>query len=83
MWVALATTVSKTVGDVSQSLFNFLSKRKDHQSETEIIKEKRRLKKASDIAEEMWGIAFRNIDSFTEKDKKKFLKLYEDFIDCN
>lgn len=83
MWTALATTVSKTVGDVTKSVFNFLSKRKDKQSETEIIKEKRELKKATDIAEEMWGIAFRNIDLFSEKDKKRFLKLYDDFIECN
>lgn len=83
MWTALATTVSKTVGDVTKSVFNFLSKRKDKQSETEIIKEKRVLKKATDIAEEMWGIAFRNIDLFPEKDKKRFLKLYDDFIECN
>lgn len=83
MWATLTATVSKAVGDVTKSVFNFLSKKKERQSETEIIKEKRSLKKATDIAEEMWSIAFRNIDLFSEKDKEKFLKLYDDFIDCN
>lgn len=83
MWATLTATVSKAVGDVTKSVFDFLSKKKDKQSETEIIKEKRELKKATNIAEEMWGIAFRNIDLFPEKDKERFLKLYDDFIDCN
>lgn len=83
MWATLTATISKAVGDVTKSVFGFLSKKKERQSETEIIKEKRELKKATDIAEEMWSIAFRNIDLFSEKDKKRFLKLYDDFIDCN
>ena len=83
MWATLTATVSKAVGDVTKSVFDFMSKKKERQSETEIIKEKRELKKATNIAEEMWSIAFRNIDSFSEKDKERFLKLYDDFIDCN
>lgn len=83
MWGAICTTISKAVGDIAQSVFNFLSAKEQKKECSDIIKDKHRLKKATDIAEEMWGIAFKNIDRFEEKDRKKFLRLHDDFLDFN
>ena len=62
-----------------KSVFDFASTAKNHQSETEIIKEKRDLKKATDKAEEAFKIVFRNFECLPEKEQERFKKLYDDF----
>lgn len=83
MWTTLTATVSKAVGDVTKSVFDFLSKKKEKQTETELIKDKHRYQEGVDIAEQMWKIAFKNIDRFEERDREKFLKLHDDFLEKN
>lgn len=43
----------KAFGDMFKSLFDYLTKKTDKQAETEVISDKKTLKKASNIAEEI------------------------------
>ena len=73
----------KSISDSVTSIVNYLTVSKDKQLETEIVKEKKSLKKASDISEKMFKIVLKYIDTFEEKDKKKIEKLYDDFLEKN
>ena len=73
----------KSISDSITSIVNYLTVSKDKQLETEIVKEKKSLKKASDISEKMFKIVLKYIDTFEEKDKKRIEKLYDDFSEKN
>ena len=73
----------KSISDSVTSIVNYLTVSKDKQIETEIVKEKKSLKKASDISEKMFKIVLKYIDTFEEKDKKRIEKLYDDFLEKN
>lgn len=73
----------KSISDSITSIVNYLTVSKDKQLETEIVKEKKSLKKASDISEKMFKIVLKYIDTFEEKDKKRIEKLYDDFLEKN
>ena len=73
----------KSISDSITSIINYLTVSKDRQLETEIVKEKKSLKKASDISEKMFKIVLKYIDTFEEKDKKRIEKLYDDFLEKN
>ena len=73
----------EAVSNAVKGLFDFASTAKEHQAETEIIKEKRDLKKATDKAEEAFKIVFRNFECLPEKEQERFKKLYDDFLDYN
>ncbi len=73
----------EAVSNALKSVFDFASTAKENQSETEIIKEKRDLKKATDKAEEAFKIVFRNFECLPEKEQERFKKLYDDFLDFN
>ena len=73
----------KSISDSIISIVNYLTVSKDKQLETEIVKEKKSLKKASDISEKMFKIVLKYIDTFEEKDKKRIKKLYDDFLEKN
>ena len=73
----------KSISDSITSIVNYLTLSKDKQLETEIVKEKKSLKKASDISEKMFKIVLKYIDTFEEKDKKRIEKLYDDFLEKN
>ena len=78
--------VPKAVESVSNAIkgvFDFASTAKEHQAETEIIKEKRDLKKASNIAEEAFKLMFRNFECLPEKEQERFKNLYDDFLEYN
>jgi len=78
--------VPKAVESVSNAIkgvFDFASTAKEHQAETEIIKEKRDLKKASNIAEEAFKLMFRNFECLPEKEQDKLKDLYDDFLEYN
>ncbi len=66
-----------------KSVFDFASTAKENQSETEVIKDKRDLKKATNKAEEAFKLFFRYYDALTDADKKKLKKLYDDFLEHN
>ena len=73
----------EAVSNAVKSVFDFASTAKENQSETEIIKEKRDLKKATDKAEEAFKIVFRNFECLPEKEQERFKALYDDFLDYN
>ena len=73
----------KSISDSVTSIVNYLTVSKDKQIETEIVKEKKSLKKASNISEKMFKIVLKYIDTFEEKDKKRIEKLYDDFLEKN
>lgn len=83
MWSMLAQTVSKSVAEITSSIFDFLSKKEENKEKDYVIDNAERLKKATNIAEQMWKIAFRNLDRFEERDREKFLKLHDVFLDYN
>lgn len=69
--------------DAIKSVFDYAGTAKENQSETEVIKEKRDLKKATNKAEEAFKIVFRNFECLPEKEQERFKKLYDDFLDFN
>lgn len=77
------TKAVETVSNAIKSVFDFASTAKENQSETEIIKDKRNLKEATNTAEEAFKLFFRYYDALTDADKKKLKKLYDDFLEHN
>lgn len=73
----------EAVSNAIKGVFDFASTAKEHQSETEIIKEKRNLKKAVDKAEQAFKIVFRNFECLPEKEQERFKDLYDDFLEYN
>lgn len=60
-------------------LFGLLKEGKLRQSERELIKENRKLKKAADLAEEIIEIVYRYIRYFSEEDRARVRKLIKKF----
>lgn len=73
----------ESVSNAIKGIFDYASTSKEHQAETEIIKEKRDLKKASNIAEEAFKLMFRNFECLPEKEQDKLKDLYDDFLEYN
>ena len=69
----------KTVGEAFKSLFDFAKTAKTRQSETQIIKELKKLEKAVNAAEKMFNIFFQYFDKLSNEDKKEIEKLLEKF----
>lgn len=63
----------KSVGEAFTSLFNYFKTAKEEQCETQIVKDKKRLKKATNIAQK----AFRLIDDNKQYLPDDVLKKYE------
>ena len=83
MWMTLVTTVSKAIGDTTKSIFNYFRTIKEKQSETEIIKEKRDYKEATNIAEEIFEITDMYLNSFSKADKREYRSLMSKFKEKN
>lgn len=77
------TSMIKSISDSVTAITNYLTVSKNKQLETEIVKEKKSLKKASDISEKMFQIVLKYVDTFEEKDKRRIEKLYDDFLEKN
>ncbi len=69
----------QSVGEAFTSLFNWLRTNKEEQSETQIIKDKKRLKDATNVAEEIFVITDKYKDFFMAEDKEKYDKLRKKF----
>lgn len=69
----------QSVGEAFTSLFNWLRTNKEEQSETQLIKDKKRLKDATNIAEEIFVITDKYKDFFMAEDKEKYDKLRKKF----
>ena len=61
------------VGEAIKSLFDYVKERKTKQSETQIIKDKKRLKNATNVAEKIFQIT----DQYKGSLSKEHLKEYE------
>ena len=72
-------TAIKSIGDFFKSIFDFAKTYKEHQSETEIIRDKRDYKEATDIAEKIINIAQKYKQEMTFADRLKFVRLSEKF----
>ena len=73
----------KSVGEAFASLFDFAETAKTRQSETQIIKELKKLEKAVNAAEKMFNIFFQYFEKLSDEDKKEIEKLLEKFQENN
>lgn len=78
----ISTTI-QSISNAITSILNYLTKKKEVQLESDIIEDKKSLKKASDIAEKMFKIVLKYIDIYDSKDRKHLEKLYDDFLEKN
>lgn len=69
----------KSVGEAFTSLFNYFSVAKENQSETQIIKDKKRLKEATNIAQRIFKITDKYKNYFSKKDSNSYENLKEKF----
>lgn len=67
------------VGDAVKGIFDYVKETKTKQSETQIIKDKKRLKVATNVAEKIFKITDQYIDMLSEKHQKEYEKLREKF----
>ena len=73
----------KSVGEAIKSLFDYADTAKTRQSETQIIKELKKLEKAVNAAEKMFNIFFQYFEKLSDEDKKEIEKLLEKFQENN
>lgn len=78
----ISTTI-QSISNAVTSIANYLTKKKEVQLESDIVEDKKSLKKASDIAEKMFKIVLKYIDIYDSKDRKRLEKLYDDFLEKN
>lgn len=69
----------KSVGEAFTSLFNYFKTAKEEQCETQIVKDKKRLKEATNIAEEAFRLVDENKHYLPEEVSKKYHKLRREF----
>ena len=69
----------ETVGDAVKGISDYAKTAKKPQSETQIIKELKKLEKAVDTAEKMFNIFFRYFDRLEEEDKKEIERMLKKF----
>ena len=69
----------KSVGEAFTSLFNYFSMSKETQSESEVIKDKRKAECANNIAEEIFLLVDKCRYGFSDKDWEEYLDLKKRF----
>lgn len=72
------TSAIKAFNDMLKSLFDYLTKSKDKQTETEVLKDKQALKKASNITEEILSL----IKEYFANDSQFTMWIAKNFYDC-
>ena len=73
----------EVIGNAIKSISDSFAVFKKKQSETEIIKEKKRLKKAVDIAENIIQLIYKYLPLMTEEDIEDLKKYVEKFKKYN
>ena len=76
--MAITEAISK-VGEAVKGLFDYVKERKTKQSETQVIKDKKRLKDASNIAEDIFTITDQYAQIFSQEHLKEYKKLRAKF----
>lgn len=69
----------EAVGNAFKSVSDCFKVSKEKQCETQIIKDKKRLKEATNIAEKIFSIVDKYKSFFSNKDLEKYEDLREDF----
>lgn len=69
----------ETVGNAVKGISDYAKTAKKRQSETQIIKELKKLEKAVDTAEKMFNIFFKYFDKLEEEDQKSIEKMLAKF----
>ena len=69
----------KSVFDLLSDFFSFAKTEKEHQSESEVIKDRKKLQKASDIAEDILILAVKYKKVMTQKDQRTLLRYIKAF----
>ena len=69
----------ETVGNAVKGISDYAKTAKKRQSETQIIKELKKLEKAVNAAEKMFNIFFQYFEKLSDEDKKEIEKLLEKF----
>lgn len=69
----------ESVSNAIKGIFDYASTSKEHQSETQIIKENKKLKEAVNIAEEILLITDNYQVHFSDEDWKQYKKLKKKF----
>lgn len=67
------------VGEAVKSLFDYTKEIKTKQSETQLINDKKRLKKATNVAEKIFQITDQYTLKFSQEHKKEYEKLRREF----
>lgn len=65
------------------NFFSYSETSKEHQAETDIIKDKKKLKKCSDISEDILILAVKYRTNMTPQDQRKLLRLIKRFKQNN
>ena len=73
----------EVIGNAIKSISDSFAVSKKRQSETEILKEKKRLKKAVDTAENIIQLIYKYLPLMTEEDIEDFKKYVEKFKKYN
>ena len=71
--------IIKAFEKAASSFFDDLKISKENQTQTQMIKDKKRLKKASNIAEEIFLITDENKYLFDKETKRQYEKLRKEF----
>ena len=74
-----SSKILEAVTDALKSVFDFASTAKEHQSETEIIKEKRDLEDAVNTAEEIIELFYKYQTYLSDDDWKAYKRLVKKF----
>ncbi len=69
----------KSVGEAFTSLFNLLRTNREEQCQSQIVKDKKRLKKATNIAQEAFRLIDDNKHYLPDDVVKKYEKLRKEF----
>lgn len=79
----MSSPIIEIIGETITSLFNYFTKSKEQQCETQIVKDKKRLKRATNIAQQIFQITDRYIEyhkyNLDQRDYKKYKKLRKSF----
>lgn len=74
----IAKAIEK-LGEAVNSGFSYAERCKKQQSETEIIKDHKKLQKGIDSAEHLILISYRYFNQFSEEDQKEYKKYFKKF----
>lgn len=69
----------QSVGEAFTSLFNYFKTAKEKQCETQIIRDKKRLKAATNIAQQIFQITDEYVEFFAIDAQKKYVSLRKKF----